>query len=266
MRAGLVSITFRNLSPAALVEKAVASGLACVEWGGDVHVPHGELDTARAVGCLTRTRGLEVSAYGSYYALGESEQLGLSFTRVLESAVALGAPVIRVWAGKKGSAEADAAYRETVARDALRIADLSQREGVSIAYEFHSGSLTDTASSARALLDATAHPAIFTLWQPPNGRTEEECLEGLELVISRLSHVHAFHWWPDAAHRLPLAEGAARWRRYLSFLRSAGKNPDVLLEFVPGDDPGVLRREAETLCGLLEFSRPSQEHGLPGNG
>ncbi len=252
MRTGLVSITFRKLSPAALIEKAAACGLTCLEWGGDIHVPPGDLANAREVGRLTRQRNLVVRAYGSYFVLGQSEREGLSFASVLETAIALGAPVIRVWAGKKGSADADEAHRKTIEHEALRLADMAHREGVSIAYEFHGGSLTDTASSARALLDATAHPAIFTLWQPPNGRSEEECLESLSLVVDRLSHVHAFHWWPAAGHRLPLAEGAERWRRYLSLMCESGKNPDVLLEFVPGDDPEILGREAETLRGLLE--------------
>lgn len=250
MKPGLVTITFRKLSPQAIVDAAAAAGLACLEWGGDVHVPHGDLETARVVGQMTRDHNLEVRAYGSYYALAESEAKGLAFASVLETAVALGAPCIRVWPGKRGSAEADAAYRQSVADDALRVAEMAHARGVSIAYEFHGGSLTDTAASARALLDATAHPAIFTLWQPPVGGTVGENLKGLELVLPRLGHVHAFHWWPDAKHRLPLAEGTAAWQRYIAAMREGGKSPDVLLEFVPGDDPAVLAREAQTLQEL----------------
>ncbi|MDD5482315.1 MAG: hypothetical protein PHP98_01495 [Kiritimatiellae bacterium] len=40
---GLTSVTFRKLScrkVAALVKKA---GLAAIEWGGEVHVPHGDI-------------------------------------------------------------------------------------------------------------------------------------------------------------------------------------------------------------------------------
>ena len=256
MRAGLLSVTYRKLPAEVVIENAAACGLACLEWGGDVHVPPGKMDVARDVARRTRDADLAVSAYGSYYVLGESEAAGLSFASVLETALALGAPVIRVWAGKKGSTDADDAWREIVAADAWRVAELCQREGISIAYEFHGGTLTDTAASARDLLDATDHPAIFTLWQPPAGLGEEECLAGLAAVVGRLSHVHAFHWWPDATHRLPLAEGAARWRRYLSLIRKSGKDPDVLLEFVPGDDPEVLAREAGSLRGLLENPDP----------
>ena len=247
MKAGLVSVTFRKVSPQVLVETAAGCGLECIEWGGDIHVPHGDIDAAREVGRITHEQGLAVSAYGSYYALAESEQKGLAFETVLETAVALGAPTIRVWPGKRASAEADADYRKLVETDALRVADLAHRVGLSVSYEFHAGSLTDTAASAKALLDATQHPAIFTLWQPPNGRPVEECLAGLDLVIHRLGHIHAFHWWPDAAHRLPLSEGRERWKSYFSRIRKAELSPDVLLEFVPGDDPGVLPREAQTL-------------------
>lgn len=250
MKPGLVTITFRKLSPQAIVEAASLAGLACLEWGGDVHVPHGDVETARTVGQMTRDHNLEVRAYGSYYALAESEAKGLAFDTVLETAVALGAPCIRVWPGKRGSAVADAAYRQLVADEALRVADQAHARGISIAYEFHGGTLTDTAASARDLLEATRHPGIFTLWQPPVGGTVEENLKGLALVLPRLGHVHAYHWWPDASHRLPLAEGAADWQRYLSAIREGDKSPDVLLEFVPGDDPGVLAREAQTLQEL----------------
>jgi sugar phosphate isomerase/epimerase len=252
MRAGLVSVTFRKLSPEAVARAAAENGLSCIEWGGDIHVPHGELETARDVGRLTRDHGLDVSAYGSYYVLAQSEKQGLAFESVLETALALGAPTIRVWPGRKGSAEADADYRESVESDALRAADLAGKAGVTVGYEFHGGSLTDTATSARALLDATGHPAIRAFWQPPVGYSVEECLAGLEQILDRLGHVHAFHWWPDSDCRLPLSEGAERWKQYLVRIKQAGKAPDVLLEFVPGDDIAILTQEARTLCGWLE--------------
>lgn len=251
MRTGLVSITFRKLAPDALVKLALRCGLECIEWGGDVHVPHGKVEIAREVARQTRDHGLDVCAYGSYYTLAESEKRDLAFGDVLESAVALGAPAIRIWAGKKASADADAGYRTAVEADALRIADLARAAGVAVCYEFHANSLTDTAASAKALLDATRHPAIFSLWQPPNGQSVEVCMDGLELVLPRLRHMHAFHWWPDARHRLPLAEGEGRWKKYLARVRKAGMTPDVLLEFVPGDDPEILQREAATLKSWL---------------
>ncbi|MFN2155934.1 MAG: sugar phosphate isomerase/epimerase, partial [Anaerolineae bacterium] len=96
IRSGLVSITFRQLSPAEIVARAAQAGLEAIEWGGDVHVPHGDVDAARTVRRTTEEAGLQVAAYGAYYRVGHEEPC--PFADVLESAVALGAPLIRVWA------------------------------------------------------------------------------------------------------------------------------------------------------------------------
>lgn len=247
MRLGLVSITYRSLTPPAIVELSAQAGIQTIEWGGDIHVPHGDKAIARSVGELTRQAGLQVSAYGSYYRLAVSEAEGLPFEKVLASAVELGAPTIRVWAGNKASVDADEAYRQKVAEDALRIAGLAQQAQIGISYEYHGGTLTDSISSTEALLHATRHSGITTFWQPPIGKDLAHCLESLHSVLDRLRNVHVFNWWPDVNTRLPLEDGSERWLPCLEVLRKSGKNPDLLLEFVPKDDPAVLAREVATL-------------------
>ena len=155
MLPGLVSITFRQLSPAQIVELCAKNKLQAIEWGGDVHVPHGDIATATQVGRLTRDHGLEVAAYGSYYRLAASPADGLHFSTVLASAVALETQAIRVWAGNRGSADADPSWRNQVAEDALRCADLAAEKGITICYEFHGGTITDTLESTCDLLAAT---------------------------------------------------------------------------------------------------------------
>ena len=59
---GLVSITFRQLQPREIITLVQKSGLKGIEWGGDVHVPHGNLHAAREVGHMTREAGLTVAA------------------------------------------------------------------------------------------------------------------------------------------------------------------------------------------------------------
>src|SRR5687768_14765950 len=61
---GLVSVTFRKLSPAEVVRVAVDAGLTSIEWGGDIHVPHGDLARAKEVAAMTTEAGLSASAYG----------------------------------------------------------------------------------------------------------------------------------------------------------------------------------------------------------
>ncbi|MEX1118080.1 MAG: TIM barrel protein [Terrimicrobiaceae bacterium] len=249
MRSGLVSVSFRKLSVLEIVRLASEAGLECVEWGGDIHVPHGNLIAAREAAKLTADHGLSVSSYGSYLRLGAGGEPGLE--SVVETAVVLGAPTIRVWAGKKSSAEATAEDRATVVEAAFAAAELASASGLSISYEFHANTLTDTAESAAELLADTLHDAIHSFWQPPNGANVDKALVSLEVALPRLSNVHAFHWWPDPATRLPLADGHARWSKYLNRIRLAGLQPDVLLEFLPRDDPSLLSAEAATLLGLL---------------
>jgi sugar phosphate isomerase/epimerase len=251
MLPGLVSITFRKLSPRQIVSLCRENQLKAIEWGGDVHIPHGDQTAAAEIRELMRQNNLISAAYGSYYRLAVSPHQGLPFSSVLASAVALDTKAIRVWAGTRGSADADANWRGRVIDDALRCADLAAAEGIRICYEFHGGTLTDTVESACDLLAETQHPFIKTLWQPPHGRPLDECLSSLRLLAPRLHHVHAFHWWPDPSHRLPLHEGSVRWAAYIATLRSSGCDPDILLEFVPNDDPAALIDDAVVLRELL---------------
>ena len=252
MKPGLVSVTFRQLAPESIVDLCVKSGLRTIEWGGDIHVPPGDAGGASRVGEMTCAAGLSVAAYGSYYRLSVPD--ASSFKGVLAAAVALGAPAIRVWAGNRGSADTDAAGRKAVAEDALRCADLAGARGISICYEFHDGTLTDTTESALALLSETEHPFVRNLWQPPHGKTPEQCLASLRAMMPRLHHVHVFHWWPDPGCRHALADGRGRWEAYVAELRASSKDADLLLEFVRQDDPLVLAEDAQTLRDILALS------------
>ena len=249
MKPGLVSITFRQLQPAQIVRACEEAGLGLIEWGGDVHVPHGDLAQARAVRELTRNSGLEVAAYGSYLKLGSAE---LSVEAVLDTAAELGAPVVRVWAGTRGSEEATEDDWRRVVEAARRAAEAASARGLRIAYEFHRGTLTDSKLSALQLLEKTNHPCIRCLWQPPIGSTDEQALDSLHAILPRLEHLHVFHWQPDFSNRRPLAEGSERWLKFLRAIATAGQSPALLLEFVPGNDPAILAREASTLRYLIK--------------
>lgn len=246
-RTGLVSITFRKLSPEEIVKLVSQAGLQEIEWGGDVHVPHGDVQRAEKVRRLTESAGLRTAAYGSYYRLGAEPGKSPVFADVLASATALGAPTIRVWPGTRASAEADAAYRTQVAEELHTIADEAARANIGISLEFHANTLTDTTDSAVALLDAVPHTNVRTLWQPPNGAPLEYCVEGLRQVLPRSGNIHVFHWWPTAGDRHPLTDGTERWREYLEILRATGKERALLLEFVRGDDPAQFLEDATTL-------------------
>ena len=254
---GLVSVTFRKLSPAEIVALVRRAGLSGIEWGGDIHAPHGDVIRAREVRQRTIDAGLRVAAYGSYYRAGGGNPDNPDFARVLESAVALGAPTIRVWPGGIGSAKLDSDGRKRVVNDLLRIADLAAQAGLSISTEFHDGTLTDTNDSARLLLDEARRPNLFTCWQPHNGEPTPECVSGLRAVLHRVSNIHVFHWWPTAAQRHPLADGSARWAEFWRELATLEGERFALLEFVRDDAESAFLEDAATLRSWLSASPAS---------
>ena len=249
-KTGLVSISFRNLDCDRLIELAAEAGLNAIEWGGDVHVPHGDLAKAAAVRQKCAAGRIEVAAYGSYYRVGESEKNGLKFIDVMNSALELGAPLIRVWAGNKGSALHTLAERQVVADDLRRIADMAGNAGIKVATEYHGNTLTDDNDSAYALVfEEAAHPALLTFWQPPNGKPADYCLAGLGKVLPKLASIHIFHWlFPDGKQDIrPLEEGREVWMKYLAAAAKAPGTHCVTLEFFKDNSVEQFKQDAATL-------------------
>ncbi|MCT9932164.1 TIM barrel protein [Planotetraspora sp. A-T 1434] len=254
LQPGLVSVTFRQLPAESVVELAARAQLAAIEWGGDIHVPHGDLDLARHVAAMTADAGLDVACYGSYYRLGHSSAEGLAPETVVETAAALGAPTIRVWAGRIGSDEADPAYWDAVVTDARRVAELAGAAGMTVSFEYHRNTLTDTRESARRLLGELADVPIRTLWQPAPERDRAENLGDLRDVLPWLHHVHVFTW-TATRERLPLADGLEDWAAYLDVASDGGARY-ALLEFVADDSPVQFADDAATLVTAMGAPRP----------
>ncbi len=268
IKSGMCSVTLAKCSVEEVLQTAVRAGLQGVEWWGIGHVPHGDVVCARRVRGLTKDAGLEVSSYGSYYKVGVSEASGLSFHSVLDSAVELGAPTIRVWAGDRNTCDADADFIQKVVEDTFRIADLAAEQGISITFEFHGGTLTDRNETAVQFAVQVPHPNVFFSWQSPHGYTTDHCLSGLRSLLSRLSTVHVYHWTigsceknilnetiralkPADFHRHPLADGTERWKEYLATVRTTGRDHFLLLEFVKDDSAEQVIEDARSLMLML---------------
>lgn len=250
LKLGLTSVTFRELSPQAIVALAAEAGLDAIEWGGDIHVPPGNPHRASEIAAMTVEAGLAVSSYGSYYRLGEEANGGVRFADVLRTAEALAAPSIRVWAGTRGAAAADEAWWELMAADAARIAGAAEASGIRVDFEYHNGTLTDTAAGALRLLEQAAHPNLGLYWQPADSQDVLRAVEELHALAPYLHHLHVFHW--VSSRRCPLEEGRAAWKRYLA---AAANAPGLgmgyaLLEFVVDDSPEAFKADARILREL----------------
>ncbi|WP_107103810.1 MULTISPECIES: TIM barrel protein [unclassified Streptomyces] len=250
---GICSVTFRRLPAAEVVRRAADAGLTVIEWGADVHAPPGDTEALRAAREAGERHGVGCCSYGSYFHGLPDERPG--FPEVARAAVTLGAPRVRVWAGRAGSADVTEEERARVT-EGLRAAALDARDhGLELALEFHTRTLTDSAASTLRLLEELEEPRdpraaavenVTTYWQPPLNAPDDEALAGLAALADRVSAVHVFSWWPGN-HRLPLAVRDELWTRAFALLAGRPRPGEALLEFVPDDDPAVLGREAATL-------------------
>jgi len=250
LRPGLVSITFRKLSPDAIIRLCLETQLQGIEWGGDIHVPHGNTQAAHDVRRRCADAGLQIAAYGSYYYTGHSDD----FENVLITAHELGAPLIRVWAGKMDAQDADEKYFQDIVEQSRRMGDLAIKANIKLAYEFHGKTLNNNAAASKVLLDAIDNPAWQTLWQPlaiePLAQTES-----LKAVMPRLANLHVYHW-ENYRNRFALANGSADWQKYFSIANNDLTARWALLEFVRDDAPNALREDAAVLRQLLGLATP----------
>lgn len=241
-RVGLCSVTYRALPVGQVVALAEKAGLGLVEWGADVHAPPGNVAALREVRATTEGGGLRTCSYGSYWCAGRDDLS--AFAATAAAATALAAGRIRVWAGTEGSVGAQ--DRSSVVAALREAAQIAAEQDLQVALEFHPGTLTDTAASTASLLDEVGHDALSTYWQPPIDESDAVALAGLRTIHERVSAVHVFSWWPGW-HRLPLAGRESLWREALALVGPI----DLLLEFVPDDDPTLLAGEAHTLRSWL---------------
>lgn len=248
---GLVSVTFRSRSPEEIIHLAATSGLRGIEWGGDIHVPPGNLELAAKIGNLTTQAGLNVSAYGSYFRVGTLGESKYSFAEVLDSAVALGTHMVRVWVGDGDSQDAEESDWQRV-MDALgHCCRQAAERGVTLGMEFHGGTLNNTSDASRRIVEWVNEPNLTSFWQPTNGASMESNLVGLREMRPWLSNFHVFHWITCGKDQMALAEGRPVWSQYLAEAKLLDGVRYASLEFVKGGLPEQLAEDASTLLQWL---------------
>jgi sugar phosphate isomerase/epimerase len=250
IRAGLCSVTLRAHGIEDVARLAGECGLVAIEWGADVHVPPGDANAASRARTASVAAGVTVASYGSYlFAAGTPD--ADERAAVVHTAMALGAPNVRVWAGFGVEPGTDAS---TALVDGLAtFAAEAESCGLSVGLEYHGGTRTATLAGTLELLDAVAAPNLASYWQPPYWRAPTSPDADADEVVAlgaRLSHLHVYEW-AGPEDRRPLSDGAARWRAVLDAADALGGDRIAFLEFVAGDDPDALRGDAATLRAWL---------------
>jgi sugar phosphate isomerase/epimerase len=240
----MVSVTFRRYTVDEIIACAVRAGLDGVEWGGDIHVPHGDLTRAAYTSAACADAGLKIFSYGSYYRAGQ----GQDFIPVLETAAALGAPNIRIWAGVKGSGSLQKQEHDNITEDIKSCAGLAAANGMSVSFEYHGGTLTDNPESAVLLIDEVMCPNVYLYWQPNQFEPFDYNTAALRRILPHLTNVHVFNW--SGKDKYPLSDGYDPWRKYLEIISGDGKTHGLFLEFSPDDTEEAFLHDAETLRKL----------------
>lgn len=235
-RYGLVSVSFRALSPEVILREMKRAGLSFIEWGSDVHAPKDDKVKLREISEMQKEYGVSTSSYGSYFRLGESDVGELE--GYLSAAKMLSADTLRIWSSNN---------KTRIFEDASRAVKLAEEYGVVIALECHLGTFTERVEDNLALIKFINSESLKTYWQPFQTRTFEENLSYAERVSDFTRVIHVFNWKSDK--RFPLIEGKDEWKAYLEKFKG---ERTLLLEFMPSDKIEELVREAEALRKISE--------------
>ncbi len=245
---GMTSVTFRKHSPREVVALCKRANLAGIEWGGDIHVPHGNMAAAEEARALCADEGVRIFSYGSYYSPTKFSDYRGEFEKVAETCLRLGCNTVRIWAGEKWRHEAtDGEYAELIRR-MKEVAGLAQRYGLTVCFEHHQNTFCDSAAHTKEVLSDIARKEIQTYWQPicPSADDNLHCISVLK---AQTMTVHVYHWTGWDRHLL--REGKAVWKQYLNAFAGETREIPCLLEFALNDEEEAFLSDAACLKELL---------------
>jgi len=244
MNAGLVSVSFRPLSPEEVIRGAADAGLKFIEWGSDVHAPCQNEERLAEIVALQDKYSVSCCSYGTYFRLGVNAMEELP--AYIRAAKQLGTDILRLWCYNKNADDVTTEEKEFLFGECRKAAKIAEENGVTLCLECHKKSYTETKEGALELMQAVNSPAFRMYWQPNQSRTIAQNLEYVSLLKEYIVHIHVFQW--KNAEKLPLETGLEEWTQYLSNL---GGDHMCLLEFMPDNSIESLPREAASLKKLI---------------
>lgn len=247
---GLVSVSFRPLSPAEIISLCKDSGLSYIEWGSDVHAPNDDPQRLKEIADLQAASNIRCASYGTYFKLGETPITELP--HYISAAKILGTNVLRIWCGNRDYELLTDVERTEILNEAKAAARIAEESGVILCMECHNNTFTSCLEGALTLMEAVDSPAFRMFWQPNQYRSDEENLMYAEAISKYTVNLHVFEW--KSQNRYPLESGIELWKKYLSFFKG---NEILLLEFMPDDSPLSLLEEAKSLKKIISSTSVS---------
>ena len=242
---GLVSISFRKLTPKQVIDAVAAAGLKYIEWGSDVHAPCNDIARLEEIARMQKESGISCSSYGTYYHIGKEKTEEIY--DYIKAAKILGTNILRLWCGSgKPCAEFTQEEREAIYAQGRELAKIAEQENVILCMERHGWTLTEEAESALQVMQAVDSPAFRMYWQPNQYKTVEDNIASAKLLAPYVYNIHVFNWEGDVWY--PLRGGLETWRKYLSCIPG---DHILLLEFMPDNRVESLPEEASALFEMI---------------
>lgn len=237
---GLVSVSFRGLTPQQIASLCSECGLKIIEWGSDIHAPYEDEERLDEIVILQKEAGLTTSSYGTYFRLGVTPTEDLR--GYIKAAKRLSADILRIWCGDKNYEDMNPDERARIIFEAKKAAKIAEDAGVTLCMECHNKTYTNCLCGALELMETVDSPNFRMYWQPNQYRSLDENLEYAEKIAKYVKVIHVFNW--EGKNKYPLADAVDVWKKYLSYFDGSQK---LLLEFMPDGLPESLRAEAEAL-------------------
>ena len=249
LKAGFASVSFRKKTPKEIIELTAKAGLDGIEWASDAHVHEGDVKLAREVADMTKSAGLEVSSYGSYYALGSKQDI----TPFLESAAALGAKQMRIWPGHEPSCYLSHERRMMLVDGAINASRKAAEYGITLSTECHSYSLNDNPASQALLLLEVNEKNFCTYWQALTEIPLEQQMHSLKAIYAtgKLTNLHVY-WIDDKRERCLLEDAKDIWAERFSLFKNDDTVRYAMIEFVKDDADENFYRDAKALRELID--------------
>lgn len=246
MQIGMTSLTLRNYTPAQVIAAAKEVGIQGIEWGvSDGHMPLEDAARAREIRELSEESSIEIFSLGSYCNMENRKECD----RTLHTAVMLGAPIIRIWAGRKSPADCEEEYRRLIIDNTIYMSECAAAHNITLGFEYHPYTLTETCEDALALVRSVNRSNVGLYWQPGNSLSAEENVRDRDRVLPCcVGNIHVQNYSPENGYGL-LEEIKDRLQAYFGDI--CGEPYRVMIEFVKDASVENLKADAAALLEMI---------------
>ncbi len=256
----LCTIAYRDRLLDHVLDVAEDLGFDGVEiWGREPHISEQfDENRVKAVQRMIHQRDLMAPVLGSYLRLGRTKlryEDNVELEDTLHTAHCLGTEIVRVWASDVPSAQASKAVWEATSRECQQACDQANKLGITLAVEMHTGTLADSAASARRLAESVKRDNLRLNYQTMPDIELQTPLEQLRAVMPYVVHVHAQNYacltGAAEGRRASLADGTIDYQPLVRQLRESGYTGCIAIEFSWVED----ERKREALAVDLMYLR-----------